>query len=91
LVGIARVTGGNASNGEGEAKRHVGGVAVGSEANFPTGENVHELKGRVSSRFPSFPNTKRSLPFVDVAGSLNAEATVFFVATVSAIAAYDAV
>jgi hypothetical protein len=91
LVGVSGVTGSDTSNCKGEAQRKVGGIAVGSEANLATRENVHELKGRVSSRFPSFPDSKRSLPFVDVAGSLNAVFSVNLVSTVAAIAAYDAI
>jgi hypothetical protein len=81
------VTGGNASNGEGEAKRHVGGVAVGSEANTSASEHFKGTQGGVSARFPCLPNAKGSLSFVDVTRPFNAEATVNLVATMSAIAA----
>jgi hypothetical protein len=63
------------------------GVAVCAEADFAAREDVHELQHRVSARFPCLPNAKGSLSFVDVTRPFNAEATVFFVATMSAVAA----
>jgi hypothetical protein len=43
------------------------GVTIGSESDFAAGENVHELEGRVSARFPCSPDAKGSLASVDVA------------------------
>lgn len=90
-MAISRVATGNARDREGEAKRHMGWVTIGSETDFPTGETIHELQGGVSSRFPCLPNAKRGLSFVDVTRPFHAEATVNFVATVSAIAANQTV
>lgn len=69
----------------------MGGVTIGSEADFPTNETLERAQGCIVARFPSFPNSLRSLPGVDVAGTFHTEATVFFVPAMHAIAAYQTV
>lgn len=91
LVGVASVTTGNAGDRKRKGQGDVSGIAIGSETDFAAREAIHPLQGRVSARFPRFPDSKRGLPFIHVARAFHAEATVFFVATVSAIAANDAV
>ena len=63
------------------------GIAVGSESDFAACEAVHVLERGIIARFPSLPNAKRSLSFVDVTGAFNAMFSVNFVATVDAVAA----
>ena len=70
MVGIACPSGGNAGDGQRKADGNVGGVAVGSEADFATGEAIHELEGRISARLPRPPDAKGSLADVDIAGTL---------------------
>jgi hypothetical protein len=62
-------------------------ITVCSEANLPACERFKGSKQRVVSSPPRFPDTLRSLPGVDVAGTIHTKATVFFVATVDAVAA----
>ena len=63
------------------------GISVCSEANFAARKAVHVLERGIIARFPSLPNAKRSLSFVDVTGAFNAMFSVNFVATVDAVAA----
>jgi hypothetical protein len=90
-MGIAGVATGNARDREGEAQRQVGGIAVGSEANTATGEALEGTEWGVVSGFPSFPDTQRGLPFINVTRPFHPVFSAFFVATVSAIAADDSV
>lgn len=69
----------------------MGGVAISSEADFPSCEAIHPLQNRVSARLPRFPDSQWGLAFIHVARALNAVFSVFFVSTVSAIAADKAI
>ena len=51
---------------ERKGKGKVGGVTVGTEANFAACKSVHELKHRISARLPSPPDAQRSLANIDV-------------------------
>jgi hypothetical protein len=87
LVGVTRVAGGDACNCKRKAKRHMRGIAICAESDFPTGETLEGTERRVVSCFPRIPNLQRGLSFVDVACPFNAEAPVNLVATMSAVAA----
>jgi hypothetical protein len=67
LMGVACPPGGSARNGQGEAKGNPSRVPVRSEANFPACETLETTQGRVSARFPSFPDSWGVLPGIDVA------------------------
>jgi hypothetical protein len=69
----------------------MGGVTIGSEANTSASEDVHELQGGVSACFPCLPDSQRRLTFINVTRPFHAEAPVFFVAAMAAIAADNAV
>jgi hypothetical protein len=62
------------------------GVPVRSEANTSASENLEAAQGRVSARFPRFPDSLRSLAGIYVACPFHTEATVFFVPAMDAIA-----
>ena len=76
---------------ERKGKGKVGGVTVGTEANFAARETLEGSQGGIVSRLPRIPDLKRSLPLIDVTGAFHTVTAVFFVATVSAIAADNAI
>jgi hypothetical protein len=80
------VTGGNAGDREGKADGNMRGVSVGSETDFAPGENLEAAQGRVSARFPCFPNPLGGLSGVDVACPFHTEATVNLMTPMHAIA-----
>lgn len=90
-MGVSRVTGGDARDGQRKGKRHMGRIAICSESDFPSCEAIHPLQGWVAARTPSLPNAKRGLMLIKVARPFNAVLSVFFVAAMAAIAADDSV
>lgn len=69
----------------------MGGVAICAEANTSASEQGKERKGGIFTRFPSFPNAQRRLPFIHVARAFYTVFSVNLMTPVSAIAANDAV
>jgi hypothetical protein len=69
----------------------VGGIAIGTEADFPTGKTLEGTERRVVSGFPRIPNLQWGLALIHVARALNPEHPVNFVATMSAVAADDSI
>ena len=65
-MGVARVARSHTRDRERKGKGKVGGVTVGSEADFAARKSVHELKHRISARLPSPPDAQRSLANIDV-------------------------
>ena len=90
-MGIACPPGRNSGDGKGKGKGNVGRIAICAETDFPTGETLETTQGRIVSGFPRIINLQWSLSLVDITSPFHTEATVFFVATVSAIAADNAV
>ncbi len=90
-MGVTRVTGGDACNCKRKRYGEMSRVPVCAETDFPTYEAIHELQGGVSARFPSFPDAKRGLSFINVTRPFHPVFSVNLVATVSAITADDAV
>ena len=81
----------HAGDGKRKGQGDVHRIAVGSKANFATGETLEGSQAGIVSRLPRIPDLKRSLPLIDVTGAFHTVTAVFFVATVSAIAADNAV
>lgn len=90
-MSVASVTRSDTRDGKGEAQRDMGGVPVRSEADFASNEALETTQQGVSARFPCPPDSQRSLSGIDVACPLNPVFSVFFVSTVAAIAADDAI
>jgi hypothetical protein len=67
LMGVACPSGRNARDRERKAKGNPSRVPVGSEANTSPGENLETTQGRVSARFPRFPNPLGGLARIYVA------------------------
>jgi hypothetical protein len=91
LVGVSGVTGGDARDGQRKAQRHMGGIAICSEADFASSEYFKGTQGSVVACFPSFPDSQRRLSFINVARPFNAEAPVNLVSAMAAIATNEAV
>ena len=66
-------------------------VAVCSETNTAAGETLKTTQGGIVARFPRIPDLKRRLALIHVTRALNSVPAVYFVATVSAIAADEAI
>ena len=91
MVGITcpprRNSGDGKRKGQGDPCR----VTVGSETDASASETLETTQGGIVSRLPRIPDLKRSLPLIDVTGAFHTVTAVFFVATVSAIAADNAI
>jgi hypothetical protein len=90
-MGVACPPRRNARDGKGKAKRKMSRITVRAETDFPSGESLETTQQRVVARFPSPPNTLRSVPGVDVASPFHTVFTVNFMTPMHAIAAYNPV
>ena len=90
-MGITCPPGGNTRDGKRKGEGDPSGITIRSEANLSARETVHVLECGISARFPSLPNAKRGLSFINVTRPFHTVFSVFFVATVSAITADNAV
>lgn len=90
-MGITGVARSHAGDGKRKGQWDVHRVTVGAETDFAARKAVHKLKCGISARFPSFPDSQRRLSFINVTRPFHTVFSVFFVATVSAITADNAV
>lgn len=67
------------------------GITIGSEANTSASETLETTQGGIIARLPRFINLQRSLTLIHVTRAFNSVFSVNFVATVSAVAADQAV
>lgn len=81
----------NASDRERKGQRNVHSITVCAETDFATSETLEGSERRIVSGLPRIINLQRSLPLIHVTSALNAMTPVFFVATVAAVSADQAI
>ena len=71
-MGVTGVAACDSGNCERKGKGYVHRITVGTEANTAACKSVHELKCGIFARFPSSPDTERSLANIDVTRAIAA-------------------
>ena len=90
-MGVTCPPGRNTRDRERKGQGDVRGVAVGSEADFPTNETLETTQGGIVARLPRIPDLKRSLSLIHVTRALNPESPVNFMATVPTVSTDNAI